>query len=96
MKNKKNWGKKNNIYFGAPSAPHSFKNFRRVMRVPNMCLVLKLDNGKVVSTANEQTESQTESCQHPVPYYNIDNLYDTCIAFEFHEKNITVFFYNLS
>ena len=37
-----------------------------------MCLVLKLDNGKVVSIGNEQTESQTESCQHPVPYYNID------------------------
>ena len=35
-----------------------------------MCLVLKLDNGKVVSIANEQTES----CQHPVPYYNIDLL----------------------
>ena len=33
-----------------------------------MCLVLKLDNGKVVSITNEQTES----CQHPVPYYNID------------------------
>ena len=36
-----------------------------------MCLVLKLDNGKVVSIANEQTES----CQHPVPYYNIDIQY---------------------
>ena len=35
-----------------------------------MCLILKLDNGKVVSIANEQTES----CQHPVPYYNIDFL----------------------
>ena len=49
---------------GAPSAPHSFNNFRRVMRVPNMCLVLKLDNGKVVSIANEQTESPN----HPVAY----------------------------
>ena len=39
---------------GAPVAPHSFKNFRRVMRIPNMCLVLKLDNGKVVSIANGQ------------------------------------------
>ena len=37
-----------------------------------MCLVLKFDNGKVVSKTNEQTESQTDSCQHPVPYYNID------------------------
>ena len=54
--------------FGAPTAPllggvcgpHSFKNFRRVLRIPNMCLVLKLDNGKVVSIANEQTESQTD------------------------------------
>ena len=33
-----------------------------------MCLVLKLDNGKVISTANEQTESPS----HPVAYYNID------------------------
>ena len=23
---------------------------------------------------SERTESQTESCQHPVPYYNIDRL----------------------
>ena len=38
------------------------------MRIPKMCLVLKLDNGKLVSIAHEQTESQT----HPVPYYNID------------------------
>ena len=51
--------------FGAPWVPHSFKKFRRVMRIPNICLVLKLDNGKVVSIANEQTESHS----HPVPYY---------------------------
>ena len=44
-------GKKNKI-----GVPHSFKNLRRVMRIPNMCLVLKLDNGKVVSIANGQTE----------------------------------------
>ena len=50
--------------FPVPAAPHSFRIFRRVMRIPNMCLVLKLDNGKVVSIANEQTESQS----HPVPY----------------------------
>jgi len=58
-------GKKN---IGVPTAPllggacgaQSFKIFRRVMRIPNMCLVLKLDNGKVVSIANEQTESQTD------------------------------------
>ena len=50
--------------FRAPAAPvlgvacgaHNFKYVRRVMRIPNMCLVLKLDNGKVVSIANEQTE----------------------------------------
>ena len=28
---------------------------------------------KIRSIANEQTESQTESCQHPVPYHNIDS-----------------------
>ena len=37
-----------------------------------MCLVLKSDNGKVVSIANEQNHRQTESCQHPVPYYYMD------------------------
>ena len=55
---------------GAPAVPHSLRNFRRVMRIPNMCLVLKLDNGKVVSIANKQTES----CPHPVPYYNLDDF----------------------
>ena len=63
---------------GAPTAPHvsgacgahGFKNFRRVIRILNMCLVLKLDNGIVVSIANKQTESW----QHPVPYHNIDNV----------------------
>ena len=39
-------------------------NFTYAMRIPNMCLVLKLNNGKVVSIANEQI--------HPVPHYNID------------------------
>ena len=51
--------------FGVPTAPHysgacgahSFKNFRRVMRIPNMSLVLKLDNGKVVSTQRKKKES---------------------------------------
>ena len=41
---------------GARGATNGFKNFRRAMRIPNMCLVLKLDNGKVVSIANEQTK----------------------------------------
>ena len=44
----------------ARSTPHSFKNFRRVMRIPNMYLVLKLDNGKVVSIANEQIHRETD------------------------------------
>ena len=39
-------------------APNSFKNFHRAMRIMNMCLVLKLDNGKVVPIANEQTHIQ--------------------------------------
>ena len=53
--------------FGAPTAPHvhSFKNFRRVMRIPNMCLVLKLDNVKVVSIANGQTDRQSDSVTEP-------------------------------
>ena len=37
------------------------------MRIPNMRLVLKLDNGKMVFIADEQT--------HPVPYCNIDYDY---------------------
>ena len=40
---------------GAPAAPHSFTTFRGIMKIPNMCLVLKLDNGKLVSIANGQT-----------------------------------------
>ena len=77
---KKNWGAWSAPHWavlkkkGACGALNDFKNYRRTMRLPNMCLVLKLDNGKVVSIANEQTESQTESCQHPVPYSNIDIL----------------------
>ena len=50
------------------STPNGFKDFRRAMRIPNMCLVLKLDNEELVSIANEQTESKTESQSHPVPY----------------------------
>ena len=55
-------GKRKKIEYGAPTAPHvsgaygahSFKNFRRVIRIPNMYLALKLDNGKMVSIADEQ------------------------------------------
>ena len=49
--------------------PVVLNNFRRVMMNPNMCSVLKLDNGKVVSIANEQNHRQTESQSHPVSYY---------------------------
>ena len=52
--------------FRVPSAPllggawgaHSFKYYCRLMRIPNICLVLKLDNGKVVSIVNGQTDRQ--------------------------------------
>ena len=44
------------------------RNFTYAMRIPNMCLVLKLDYGKVVSIANEQNYRQTELQSHPVPY----------------------------
>ena len=40
--------------------PNGFENFTCVTGIPNMCLVLKLDIGKVVSIADKQT--------HPVPY----------------------------
>ena len=46
---KKNWG-----------AGNGFKNLTRLMRIPNMCLVLKLDNGKLVSIADKQTKSQSD------------------------------------
>ena len=38
---KKNWA--------TSGAPNGFKDWTRAMMIPNMCLVLKLDNGKVVS-----------------------------------------------
>ena len=53
---------------GAYSAPNGFKNLTRAMKIPIMCLVWKLDNGKVVSIANGQNHGQTESHSHPVPY----------------------------
>ena len=64
-------GYKNNN-FGAPQAtPNGFKNLTRFKRIPNMYLVLKLDNEKVVSIANgqnhRQNHRQTESPNHPVP-----------------------------
>ena len=48
------------IKWGACGAPNGFKCFRGVMRIPNTCLLLKLDTGKVVSIANEQTDRITE------------------------------------
>ena len=45
------------------SAPNGYKDFRRAMKIPNMLTVLKLDNGKVVSIADEQTDGQN----HTVP-----------------------------
>ena len=50
------------VVFGAPDG---FKNLTRFMRNPNMCLVLKLDNGKMVSIANGQNHRRT---YHPVRY----------------------------
>ena len=51
-------GKKN---WGAYTAPNGFRNFRRAMRISNMCLVLKLVNGKVISIVDEQTDRQTDN-----------------------------------
>ena len=56
---------------GACDAPNGFKNLTRAMRIPIMSLVLKLDNGKVVSIANEQTESQTDRQNHRAIHYRI-------------------------
>ena len=38
------------------------------MRIPNMCLVLKLDNGKVVSIAHEQTHRITDTPSSALVY----------------------------
>ena len=43
-----------------------------------MCIVLKLDNSKMVSKADEQT--------HPGPYYNIDYDYSKKKKFDPIEK----------
>ena len=40
------------------------------MRIPNVCLVMKLDNRKGVSIADEQTDRQS----HPLRYSNIDMI----------------------
>ena len=42
------------------SAPNGFKDVTRSMKIPNMCLVLKLDNRKVVSIASGQTHRVTQ------------------------------------
>ena len=39
---------------------NGFKTLTSAMRVPNMCLVLKLDNGKVIFIANEQSDRATQ------------------------------------
>ena len=51
-----NFGRLRCPFSGVHAAPHSFKNFCRVIRIPNMSLVLRLYNEKVVSIANEQTD----------------------------------------
>ena len=51
---------------GTCGAAEGFNNSTREMRIPNICLVLKLDNGKLISIAHEQTQN------HPVPHSNID------------------------
>ena len=67
---------KNNIFsFLTTVITRDFLALRvnRAMRVPNMCLVLKLDNGKVVSIADEQTDGQN----HPVTHQYIDVVHRT-------------------
>ena len=48
------------LHVSGAGGAHGFKDFRRVIRIPNMYLVLKLDNGKVVSIANEQNHRRTD------------------------------------
>ena len=56
---------------GACGPPNDFKYLTRAMRIPNMCLVLKLNNGKVVSITNEQSDRVTEPSSTVLVYrYN--------------------------
>ena len=56
---------KNKINWCAGGAINGFKNWTCVMRIPNMCLVLKLDNG------NRITDRQRESQNHRAIQYRI-------------------------
>ena len=43
------------------------------MQIPNMCLVLKLDEQTVAhKQTHRQTDRQTDGQTHPVPYQYID------------------------
>ena len=55
-KNKKIGAPPASLSGGACGAPNGFKNVTRSMRIPNMCLILKSDNGKVVSIVNGQSD----------------------------------------
>ena len=47
-------------HWGTWGAPTGFKYLRRATRIPNVCLVLKLDYGKVISIADDQKDGQTD------------------------------------
>ena len=49
--------KKVKTNLGRLRCPKWSYSFRRAMRIPNMCLALKLDNGKVVSMAHKHTQT---------------------------------------
>ena len=70
------WANKKLKNWGAQGAPNGFKNLTRSMMIPNMCLVLKLDNGKEVSIANEQTDRITEPSS-TVLVYRYFNMQET-------------------
>ena len=70
LKKKKLWRpfgaavKNNNNNRGSCGVPNGFKNVRRPMRISNMCLDLKLDNGKVVFIEHKQTDRHTDRHNH--------------------------------
>ena len=71
-------------FSGASGAPNGFKNLTRAMMIPNMCLVLKLDNGKVVSIANEQNHRITDRVTEPsssVLVYRYICIYNKTISY---------------
>ena len=66
------------------------------MRIPNLCLVLKFDNGNVVAIADEQTHRQTHKITEPASTVSLYRYSDLKNAAEIlHTKKIRIFLISL-